>query len=66
MLRKDDPKFKTLVDGVIGDMMKSGKFTAMYDKWFMKPIPPTNAALGLPMSDALKKNLVELSDKAAF
>lgn len=66
MLRKDDPKFKTLVDGVIGDMMKSGKFTAMYDKWFMKPIPPTNAALGLHMSDALKKNLVELSDKAAF
>lgn len=66
MLRKDDPKFKALVDGVIGDLMKSGKFTEMYDKWFMKPIPPTNTALGLPMSDALKQNLTELSDKPAF
>ena len=66
MVRKDDPKFKSLVDGVIGDMMKSGKFAALYEQWFMKPIPPTNAALGLPMSDALKKNLSDLSDKPAF
>lgn len=66
MVRKDDPKFKALVDGVIGDMMKSGRFAQLYDKWFMQPIPPVNAALGLPMSEQLKKNLVELSDKPAF
>ena len=66
MLRKDDPEFKKLVDGVIGNMMKSGEFAKLYDKWFMQPIPPTNTALGLPMSDELKKNLVELSDKPAF
>lgn len=65
MLRKDDPKFKALVDGVIAGMMKSGAFTHLYDKWFMQPIPPTNSALGLPMGDELKKNIVELSDKPA-
>ena len=66
MLRKDDPKFKTLVDGVIGDQMKSGEFTKLYDKWFLQPIPPVNAALGLPMSEQLKDNLQALSDKPAF
>ena len=65
MLRKDDPKFKQLVDGVIGDMMKSGAFTKLYDKWFMQPIPPANSVLGLPMNAELKKNLTELSDKPA-
>lgn len=66
MVRKDDPEFKKLVDGVIGGMMKSGEFTRLYDKWFMQPIAPTNTALGLPMGDALKKNLTEQSDKPAF
>lgn len=66
MVRKDDSKFKALVDGVIGDLMKSGKFAQMYDKWFMKPIPPVNAALGLPMSAELNQNIIDLSDKPSF
>lgn len=66
MLRKDDPQFKQLVDGVIGDMMKSGAFAKLYDKWFMQPIPPKGAALGLAMSEQLQRNLQELSDKPAF
>ena len=65
MVRKDDPKFKALVDGVINDMMKSGAFTKLYDKWFMEPIPPRNQAIGLPMSQELKDNLTALSDKPA-
>ncbi|QIL70880.1 transporter substrate-binding domain-containing protein [Diaphorobacter sp. HDW4B] len=65
MLRKNDPEFKKLVDGVIGGMMKSGAFTKLYDKWFMQPIPPTNTPLNMPMSDDLKKNVIELSDKPA-
>lgn len=66
MLRKDDPQFKQLVDGVIGDMMKSGAFARLYDMWFMQPIPPKGAALGLAMSEQLQRNLQELSDKPAF
>ena len=65
MMRKNDPEFKKLVDGVIGGMMKSGAFTKLYDKWFMQPIPPTNTPLNMPMSDDLKKNVIELSDKPA-
>ena len=65
MVRKDDPKFKALVDGVINDMMKTGAFTKLYNKWFMEPIPPRNQAIGLPMSQELKDNLTAMSDKPA-
>ena len=65
MLRKDDPKFKALVDGVITGMMKSGEFEKLYDKWFMGPIPPRGQALGLPMSPQLKENIKSPSDKPA-
>jgi len=66
MLRKDDPKFKQLVNDTIGGMMQSGTFAQLYDQWFMQPIPPTHAVLGLPMSEALKHNLTERSDQPAF
>ena len=65
MLRKDDPAFKALVDGVITGMMKSGEFEKMYTKWFMSPIPPKNINLSLPMSQQLKDNLKAFSDKPA-
>jgi len=66
MLRKDDPAFKALVDGVISAMMKSGEFEKLYTKWFMSPIPPKNINLNLPMSAQLKENLKALSDKPAM
>jgi ABC-type amino acid transport substrate-binding protein len=65
MLRKDDPKFKALVDKVIGDMMKDGEFAKLYAKWFTSPIPPNNINLNAPMPQELKENLKELSDKPA-
>nr|WP_315426613.1 transporter substrate-binding domain-containing protein [uncultured Albidiferax sp.] len=65
MLRKDDPQFKQLVDGVIGGMMKSGQFEKLYTKWFMSPIPPKGQNLNLPMSKELRDNLKALSDKPA-
>ncbi|MBV8617422.1 MAG: amino acid ABC transporter substrate-binding protein [Curvibacter sp.] len=65
MLRKDDPGFKQLVDGVIAGLMKSGEFEKLYTKWFVQPIPPKNLPLGLPMSPQLKDNLKALSDKPA-
>ena len=65
MVRKDDPKFKALVDGVINGMMKTGEFTKLYNKWFMEPIPPRNQAIGLPMSQELQDNIKAPSDKPA-
>ena len=66
MLRKDDPEFKKLVDGTINRLMKSGEFARMYTKWFTSPIPPKGVNLNLPMSEQLKANLKELSDKPAL
>ncbi|MBS0609378.1 MAG: amino acid ABC transporter substrate-binding protein [Proteobacteria bacterium] len=51
MLRKDDPPFQALVNGVIGDMMRSGEFEKLYAKWFLSPIPPKAQAEGLPVID---------------
>jgi len=62
MLRKDDPQFKTLVDGVLKAKMASGEFSKTYDKWFTSPIPPNNQNLALPMSDALKARIAAPSD----
>ena len=65
MLRKDDPKFQALVNGVIGGMMKSGEFEKLYNKWFMSPVPPRGQNLKLPMNKELRENLVAQSDKPA-
>lgn len=65
MLRRDDPQFQALVNGVIGGMMKSGEFEKLYNRWFLQPIPPKNQALGLPMPKELRDNLTAQSDKPA-
>jgi len=66
MLRKDDPQFKVLVDGVIANLMKSGEFDKMYKKWFESIIPPKGINLNAPMSKELKANMKALSDKPAI
>src|ERR1700720_3318443 len=40
MLRRDDAPFKTVVDAAMTSTYKSGAINAIYDKWFLKPIPP--------------------------
>lgn len=65
MLRKEDPAFKRVVDGVITDLMRSGEFERIYAKWFLSPIPPRGRSLNLPMSDALRDNLRKHSDQPA-
>ena len=66
MMRKDDPQFQKLVNGVIGGMMKSGEFERLYAKWFMSPIPPKGQVIGLPMSQELRDNLAAQSDRPAM
>jgi ABC-type amino acid transport substrate-binding protein len=65
MLRKDDPAFKTLVDGVLARLMDSGEFERLYRKWFMSPIPPKGVNLNAPMAKELVDNLKAKSDKPA-
>ena len=65
MLRKDDPTFKTLVDGVLARLMDSGEFEKMYMRWFQSPIPPKGVNLNAPMPKELRDNLKAKSDKPA-
>jgi glutamate/aspartate transport system substrate-binding protein len=54
MIRKDDAAMKKLADDSVKAMIKSGAMAKMYDKWFVQPIPPKNARIGLPASEATK------------
>jgi glutamate/aspartate transport system substrate-binding protein len=63
MMRKDDPAFKKAVDDSIAAMMKSGEIAKLYDKWFMQPIPPTNARVGLALSEATKAAWAQPNDR---
>jgi glutamate/aspartate transport system substrate-binding protein len=55
MLRKDDPAFKKVVDAAMTKIYTSGEINAIYDKWFLKPIPPKGINLNVPMSAEFKK-----------
>ncbi len=54
MLRKDDPAFMKAVNDSIARQVKDGTLEKLWDKWFLQPIPPTNTAVGLPLSDATR------------
>ena len=62
MLRKDDAAFKKIVDAATANLYKSGAINAIYDKWFLKPIPPKGINLNVPMSDAFKKVIASPTD----
>ena len=69
MLRRDDPAFKKVVDASTANLFKSGQINAIYDKWFLKPIPPKGLNLNVPMGDSLKKafaNPTDSGDPAAY
>jgi len=65
MMRKDDPSFKKAVDDNIKKMMKDGTLTKLWDKWFMQPIPPKNAKVGLSLSDSTKQAWSSPNDRPA-
>jgi glutamate/aspartate transport system substrate-binding protein len=62
MLRKDDAPFKKVTDAATAAFYKSPEAKAAYDKWFMKPIPPRDINLNLPMSEALQQAFAKPSD----
>lgn len=54
MVRKDDPQFLALVNGVLADLYSSGEINGIYRKWFEQPIPPKGLNLEFPMTRELK------------
>ncbi len=55
MFRKNDLKFKSIVDDTLTKLMKSGEINDIYAKWFMKPVPPTGVNLNYQMPNAVKE-----------
>jgi glutamate/aspartate transport system substrate-binding protein len=69
MLRKDDTAFKKVVDAAMANTYKSGAINAIYERWFLKPVPPKNINLNVPMSDSFKRviaNPTDSGDQAAY
>jgi glutamate/aspartate transport system substrate-binding protein len=55
MLRKDDVAFKKVVDAALSSLYRGGAINAIYDKWFLKPVPPKGINLNVPMSTQFRK-----------
>jgi glutamate/aspartate transport system substrate-binding protein len=62
MLRRDDPQFKKIVDNAVRNLYKSGQITKIYDKWFLRPVPPKGINLNVPMSAVFKKVVANPTD----
>jgi len=62
MLRRDDPAFKKVVDAEMIATYKSGAINSIYEKWFLKPIPPKGINLDVPMSASFKKVVADPTD----
>jgi glutamate/aspartate transport system substrate-binding protein len=62
MLRREDPAFKKVVDEAMAATYKSGAINAIYEKWFLKPIPPKGVNLNVPMSASFKKVIADPTD----
>lgn len=62
MLRREDPEFKSLVNATLEGLYSSGEINAIYDKWFIEPIPPRDLNMNFPMSDQLKKTIANPTD----
>jgi glutamate/aspartate transport system substrate-binding protein len=65
MVPKNDPEFKAAVNAAIAKIVADGKMPALWDKWFLKPIPPKNIVVGLELSPATKNAWANLNDKPA-
>jgi glutamate/aspartate transport system substrate-binding protein len=62
MLRRDDPAFKKVVDNAVTNLYKSGQINAIYEKWFLKPVPPKGVTLNVPMSAEFKRVVAKPTD----
>ena len=66
MMRRDDPAFKHVVDGVIAKMQRSGAAEKLYNQWFTQPIPPKGVSLNYPLSAEMKELFRNTTDQAQY
>lgn len=66
MLPKGDVALKQLVDEEMKRLITSRDIYPIYERWFMRPIPPANVALNLPVSYLLKDFWKYPTDQVPF
>lgn len=66
MLPKGDAAFKKLIDEEMRRLITSRDIYPIYDRWFMKPIPPGNTVLNLPVSYLLRDFWKYPTDQVPF
>jgi len=64
MLRKDDARFKALLDGAVAGAELSGAALKAYNRWFKSPIPPHDANLDFELSSVMKELFAAPNDRA--
>ncbi|MDR1163033.1 MAG: amino acid ABC transporter substrate-binding protein [Candidatus Accumulibacter sp.] len=64
MLRKNDEAMKKFVDEAIAKMMRSGEAEKIYERWFLRSIPPRDVNLNLPMSAALREIFTQAGENS--
>jgi glutamate/aspartate transport system substrate-binding protein len=62
MFAKGDADFKRLADGAITELYRSGEINRIYERWFLKPIPPNDMVLKFPMGALLKNAIAKPTD----
>jgi glutamate/aspartate transport system substrate-binding protein len=62
MMRRDDQQFKAAVDAALRGIFASGEIQGIYDKWFVRPIPPHHVVLNFPMGEQLRRVIAKPSD----
>jgi glutamate/aspartate transport system substrate-binding protein len=69
MMPKDDAEFAKVINTATANLYKSGQINAIYEKWFLKPVPPKGINLNVPESPQLKAvfaNPTNNGDPAAY
>ena len=60
-------KLKPKIDGVdraTAEVFRGAEGKALYERWFLQPIPPRGLTLNVPMSPALARSYAAPSDAA--
>jgi glutamate/aspartate transport system substrate-binding protein len=69
MLRRNDAPFKAVVDRATADLYRSPEMKAIYDKWFLSPVPPKGINYNFRMPAELKnafEHPTDSPDPAAY
>jgi ABC-type amino acid transport substrate-binding protein len=54
MLSKDDAELKRIADDEMKRLIATREAHTIYERWFLRPIPPKNRPLNLPMNYLLR------------